>query len=143
MNNEDRRRKLDKFGELAIKYFKNLPLLDIEAFFKGLSPDVSAQAFQRKLVSLDDDVKELIKACVTYATTSALFYFLDDLQYFYDGNHDISVLVDGDNLVGMSEEGIIFEPMGEEGWEARFSKYPTTNEIYEKYAEIFNRERKE
>ena len=114
---------LEKFGRLVIETIRDKPIHHHILMQQGHWKTPAVQELQRALASLPPEQKELMLKAVTDAVDTALHYFLMALQEAHDREQGIEVRVDGENIAERS--GMLHgEHFGEEGWIAKFSKFP-------------------
>jgi hypothetical protein len=111
---------LDKFGRFLMENLRD----SCVAFVDGLLAArwKSAPALQAELARFSDRQKALVRRCAIAGIDNAVHDFLFKLQEIADSKNDIQMLVDGRNVVPLSD-GIHAEPAGPDGWQARFSRY--------------------
>jgi hypothetical protein len=93
-----------------------------ELLAKGKWRAPSLQTLQAEVAELNEHQREIARRCIVASLDSAIHDFLFKLQEQADFENDIQVIVDGENVVPLSD-GIHGEPYGDDGWQARFSKY--------------------
>lgn len=77
---------------------------------------------QDVLATLDPKQHKAVRQCVVEVADSAMHDFLFALRQRADFEGDIQLLVDGQDVVGLSD-GIHGEAFGPDGWQARFSQF--------------------
>lgn len=126
--------KLEKFGQAAIKAFKDEQIDYISSMMNGISYGTAPKKFITRLKQLDEDTRQIILACVTEATIGALVFFLNFLEESSAMDIGISVCVDGEDLVDLAvDDDLHSMPYGDGGWEAKFSQHPKIDDIYARY----------
>jgi hypothetical protein len=116
----DTTNKVDKFGKFLVD---NLRDKGIEFADKLLQNHWKAPAFQTiqaELYELSDSKKKFIKEAIIATIDNAIHDFLFALQEI----NDIKILVDGENIVELSD-GIHGEAFSDEGWYTKYSKFKT------------------
>jgi len=113
---------LDKFGRFLMENLRDRCLEHFELLAEGKWRAPSLQTLQAEVASLDERQREVARKCIIAGVDSAIHDFLFKLQERSDFENDIHMVVDGENIVPLSD-GIHGEPYGDDGWQARFSKY--------------------
>jgi hypothetical protein len=113
---------LDKFGRFVMEHLRDHAIDDVDRLAAAGWKASSVQALQNELVGLTEQQRAVVRRSVITCVDSAIHAFLFHLQERADFENDLQVLVDGKN-VAMLSDGIHGEPFGEDGWQARFSKY--------------------
>jgi hypothetical protein len=113
---------LDTFGRFmmqnlrdpAIAYYDNL------AEKRWKAPAI--QNLQAELSLLSDEQRQIVRRCVISAIDVAIHDFLFALQEQADFDHEISIVIDEQEIETLSD-GLQGEPFGADGWIATYSKY--------------------
>ncbi len=121
------RATLDKFGRFIMENLRDPALERYDGLARGHQKAPSLAQLQADLQSLSEEQRAIVRRCVVSAVDSAIHDFLFKLQEVADFEDDIQVLVDGKNVVRLSD-GIHGELFGEDGWQARYSKFGKPNE---------------
>lgn len=115
---------IDKFAQLFIRTIKDgqLDWLDLALEDRVSDCDMSeAYPLIQKLKQLDDSTKNLIRAVVNSAAMAGMHDFLYHLQRIHDdGEDDIVILADGENIAGLSEDGLNYDVFF---WDEDYSEY--------------------
>jgi len=113
---------LDKFGRFLMENLRDRCVEHFEwlASQKWRAPGL--QALQADVAAIGEHERGVVQRCVVAGVDSAIHDFLFKLQERADFENDIQVIVDGKNIVPLSD-GIHGELFGAEGWRSRFSKY--------------------
>lgn len=115
---------IDKFAQLFIRKVKDGQLQWLDLALEDRETDTGmppTSPLYYKLMKLDEDIKNLIRATVTEATITGMHDFLYALEYIHnDGDDDIAVLVDGKNIVDLSEDGLHYDLFF---WDEEYSDY--------------------
>ena len=115
--------EVDKFGELMITKLRDRTL----DFFDGLASSrwksPSTLQLQAELAALSPEQRAVARRCVVASIDSGVHDFLFALVECHDFNSGISVIVDGKDVVDLSD-GLHGEPWSDEGWIAKYSKHP-------------------
>lgn len=115
---------LDKFAQLFIPTIKDgqLDWLDLALENRESDYDISrAYPLIQRLKELDEDTKNLIRAAVNSSAMAGMHDFLYALQRIHDdGGDDIVILADGENIAGLSDDGLNYEVFF---WDEDYSEY--------------------
>lgn len=131
MSEDSNRLSMDKLGKLLVEEFKDKQLQWFDKLCKGeCKGDVLG--LQKKVQALDNATQEVISACIIECVTSGIHDFLFQLEVSNDFEKDIQLFVDNKNVVDLSD-GIYAELLNSDGWDARFSRYPTSDQLCIKY----------
>ena len=133
MDDDDKEREaLDLFGEIIVHYLKDSALKDYENIKGNKYGSGSPESGLSKAVSsLSEEAQEVIRDCIITAIATGVHDCLAKIDDLRDSG-DMTILLDGVDIIRASD-GINAEYMLEEGWEARFSEYPTTEAVLKKY----------
>lgn len=127
---------LDKFGKVIISGFKDNPLIWFDNWCNG-EVAVDADIVRHKELSkLSKYQIDFIRDCIIRCLTLGIHDFLHQLTVFRESEDDVHLIINGVDLFNISD-GLNYEQFSEDGWDARFSKYPSSDEIEEKYRKIF------
>lgn len=134
MNKNSDEQNLEYFGKFLIENFKDIPLDIVNSLLDGSPSFKAIQGLQNKLVQLDEKTKDLIRACITRASIVAITSFLDEISQIdtYE-RKDIEILLNGKSVFDRTDEELGWYLVGDDGWDACFSRYPSMGKIYEKY----------
>ena len=124
----------EKFGRLIIEKMKDEPLQWFDVIVKGKAKSPKDRGFHKALAKLPKETLDLIRDCIIDATTTGIFDFLATLNEMNDFREGIQITVDGVDVFSVNDDGLHYELLGEDGWEAKFSKFPTSDEVDDKYA---------
>lgn len=113
---------LDKFGQFLMESLRDRCIEHFEFLAKGKWRAPALQGLQAEVAALSEHDRDVVRRCVVEGIDSAIHDFLFKLQERADFANDIQVIVDGQNIVQLSD-GIHGEPFGDDGWHARFSRY--------------------
>lgn len=116
---------LDRFGQFVIEQLRDNPLEFYDRLAAGQWKAPRLKELQAQLAELNDDQRIVVRQCVVEVINHCLHDFLFALA---EGQHErqgIDVLVDREPVAGLSD-GLQGEPYSDEGWIARFSRYPET-----------------
>ncbi|KAF2330383.1 hypothetical protein [Flavobacterium ginsenosidimutans] len=116
------KQSLDIFGEFLVKNLRDKGIGNIETLLKNKSKAPSNLKLQTEINKFDESQKELIKEIVIRSIDVAIHDFLFSLQELADFENNIQILVNGKNIVELSD-GIHGESYSEDGWNAKFSQY--------------------
>ncbi|EEF59987.1 hypothetical protein [Pedosphaera parvula] len=90
---------------------------------KGAYKTPALQELQRDIMSLAVETKKLLLECIADSIHATTHDFLFALQEAHDRKLGIEVTVDGVNIAAESD-GLQGELFGDNGWVAKYSKYP-------------------
>ena len=113
---------LDKFGRFLMENLRDRCLEHYELLAQGKWRVPSIQNLQTDVAAMDERQRDVARRCIVAGVDSAIHDFLFKLQERADFENDIHVIVDGEDVVPLSD-GIHGEPYGDDGWQVRFSKY--------------------
>ncbi len=119
----DTENQLDKFGKFLVEHLRDKGIRKAEGLLIDEYKAPALLNLQADLYELSENQKELVKKTVTICIDSAIHDFLFALQEKADFENDIQIMVDGQNIVELSD-GIHGEAYSDEGWYAKYSKYP-------------------
>ena len=114
---------LSKLGELIMLRLRDRAIDYADGLTRGHWKAPALESVQATLELRDRRQRAAVTRCVTESIDAAIHDFLFALQERADFEADIQVLVDGKDVVGLSD-GIHAEPCGPGGWRARFSAHP-------------------
>lgn len=118
---------LDKFGEFFVRNTRDKMLGDLDMLLRGAWKAPASQALQAKLAGFTDAQKAVIREVAEHMTTTGMHDLLFALQEEADADGFVRVLVDGTEVTKLSD-GMHGEIFTEDGWIARFSKFPPDEE---------------
>jgi hypothetical protein len=113
---------LDTFGKFLVDNLRDKGISHAEWLIDGRWKAPALQDIQSGLSSLSAAQKETVRKAVISTIDSAIHDFLFALQEQADFDNTIQILVNGNNIVELSD-GIHGESFSEDGWNAKFSKY--------------------
>jgi hypothetical protein len=113
---------VDKFGKFIVKNFRDKGIDFAEGLLQKHWKAPSLIDIQNEIANLDDNQKITFIKAVTQTIDSAIHDFLFALQEQADFDNDIQILVDGKNIVELSD-GIHGEAYSDEGWFAKYSNH--------------------
>jgi hypothetical protein len=116
------RASLDKFGRFVMENLRDRCIDDCDRLSAAQWKAPRVQALQSALATFSTEQAAVMRRCFVACIDTAIHDFLFKLQERADFEDDIQVLVDGANVVGLSD-GIHGESFGEDGWQARFSRF--------------------
>lgn len=139
MDVDKAREALDFFGEVVVYSLKDSVLRSFDNVKGDRYGSGSPESGLGKAVSaFPEETQEVIRDCIINAIATGVHNFLSSLSNLR--NEEIMYLmVNGVDIVRASE-GINTEYMFPTGWEARFSEYPTDEEVLKKYILRYNLE---
>ena len=109
---------LDKFGKFIVENLRDKGIDFGEKLLTSKWKAPALQNIQTELNNLSDSQKDIVKQAIISSIDTAMHDFLFALQEV----NDVKILVDGENIVGLSD-GIHGEAYSDEGWYARYSKF--------------------
>lgn len=114
---------LDKFGELLVRNLRDKAIEQHDMLLAGALRGKQIQSLQQRVAAVSPELRSLLREVVVDALDVALHDVLFALQDAHDRGVGVEVLVDGTNVAegGGMLQG---EPLGPDGWVARFSRYP-------------------
>lgn len=120
------REPLDKFGQFLVEHLRDqgIDFCEMLASRDWHSPGL--QTLQKDFATLGDEQKSIVYRCVMTAMDSAIYDFLSCLHERAKTQNDIQIVVDGQNIETLSNQlgaALHYQLFGEDGWQARFSKY--------------------
>lgn len=118
---------LDKFGRFVMDKLRDKAFGYFEGLVAGLWKSEDAALLQEELARCDPAQVELVRRCVRFAVDSSIHDFLFALQGAGERG-DVVVIVEGEN-VALKSDGLHGELFGEDGWQARFSKFGEPPEV--------------
>ncbi len=113
---------LDTFGKFLVHNLRDKGISHGEGLIAGRWKAPALQNIQSGLSSLTVDQKEAVRKAIISAMDSGVHDFLFALQEQADFDNTIQILVNGKNVVKLSD-GIHGESFSDDGWNAKFSKY--------------------
>lgn len=123
---------MEKFGRLVIENCKDETVGRFEWLLNDVGASDLSRALSAKIAAIPEETKDALRDCVIESAMNGVHDFLFALQQSQDFGEGIEVTVDGFDIVQASD-GLHGEIFGEEGFDAKFSKYPTSDDIEEKY----------
>jgi hypothetical protein len=119
--------ELDTFGRFIMESLRDRAIGNYDglAASKWKSPRVAG--LQKALAAFTEEQRDVVRQCVVDSVDVAIHDFLFKLQEIADFKNDIQVLVDGQNIVPLSD-GLQGEPYGKTGWIQRFSRFAGPSE---------------
>ncbi len=109
--------KVDKFGKFIVENLRDKGIDFADKLLDKHWKSPALQNIQSQLYELPEPKKEFIKQAIIATVDTAIHDFLFALQEI----NDIQILVDGDNIVELSD-GIHGEAYSDEGWYSKYSK---------------------
>lgn len=115
---------LDKFGEFVVRSLRDKALWQHRMLQRGELRGENIQALQQALASFTPEQRSVVDRIVEDAMDTAMHDLLFALQDAHDRELGIEVFCDGVNVAAAS--GTLHgEPLGDEGWTRRFSRFVT------------------
>ena len=115
-------KSLDKFGAFLMRNLRDKAIDSHDRLARCAFKAPKLQNLQKALAAMDEEQRQIVRTCVIDALDTGLHDFLFALQEHYDFDNEISVFVEGKNVVELSD-GLQGELFSEDGWFARFSAY--------------------
>ena len=117
---------LDKLGKLVIGAIRDAPLRHFDWLLSGHDKSDSAKKIRSDLGDLNPIQASALRGAVAACLDDALHEFLKKLQEAHDFKEGVELIIDGSNAAEKSSE-LNAELFGNNGWIARFSKYPPSD----------------
>jgi len=118
------KKDLDTFGKFLVDNLRDKGIFYAEGLLDGRWKAPASQDIQSGLSNLSADQKQVVRKAVISTIDAAIHDFLFALQEQADVDNTIQILVDGKNIVELSD-GIHGEAYSDEGWFAKYSRYKT------------------
>lgn len=125
---------MEKFGKLVIETFKDNTVRAFEWYLTDYGAADQSRVLSAKIKDLPDETKDALRDCVIESAMTGVHDFLFGLEEAQNFGEGIDLTVDGIDIVSASD-GLNYEIFGEDGFDAKFSQYPTGEDIEEKYKE--------
>ena len=113
---------LDKFGQFITEKLRDNQIQFAEDVLAGEYKSQRLIDLHQQLLSLDDSQKSIVLSFIRTVVDVGIHDFLFALVERSEFQNDISILVDGEDVVKLSD-GLHGEAYSEDGWYAKFSKY--------------------
>ena len=113
---------VDKFGKFIVENLRDKGMDFAAGLLNGHWKAPGLQELQNEIANLNDSQKATFMKAITQTIDGAMHDFLFALQEQADFDNDIQILVDGQNIVELSD-GIHGEAYSDEGWFAKYSKH--------------------
>jgi hypothetical protein len=113
---------VDKFGKFIVENLRDKGIDFAEGLLNRHWKAPGLQELQNEIANLNDAQKATFMKAITESIDGAMHGFLFALQEQADFDNDIQILVDGQNIVELSD-GIHGEAYSEEGWYAKYSRH--------------------
>jgi hypothetical protein len=115
---------LGRFGEFVVTNFRDKAIEQYEMLKDGHLRAKRMQDLYARLSAMPKEQRDLVGTIVTDVLDTALHDVLFAIQDAHDRGLGIEVIVNGENIAKLS--GMLHgEIQGNEGWIARFSRFPT------------------
>jgi hypothetical protein len=115
---------VDKFGKFIVENLRDKGIDFAEGLLKSHWRAPILLEMQNEIATLNDNQKTAFIKAITHTIDGAIHDFLFALQEQADFENDIQILVDGQNIVELSD-GIHAEAYSEDGWFAKYSSHKT------------------
>ena len=113
---------LSKFGDFLIKATYDKVLLRLDMLVLGELRTPLVKDLQNKVSAMSVEDKKTLRSVVEDLLANALHDLLFAIQVSHDMNSGVEVIVDGRNVVELSD-GLNAEIFGSDGWIERFGEY--------------------
>lgn len=113
---------VDKFGKFIVENLRDKGIDFAEGLLKKHWKEPNLLGMQNEIANLNEAQKAAFIKAVTETIDGGIHDFLFALQEQADFQNDIQIIVDGQNIVDLSD-GIHGEAYSEEGWFAKYSRY--------------------
>jgi hypothetical protein len=113
---------LDTFGRLVMENLRDKAFDDADLTLRGHWKAPRLRALQKELAALTDEQRDVARRLVRHVVDSAIHDFLFALQERADFDPSVRIVVHGTDITTASD-GLHGEAFGENGWQARFSRY--------------------
>ena len=113
---------VDKFGKFIVENLRDKGIDFAEGLLRKHWKAPSLLDMQNEIANLNDTQKTAFIKAVTETIDGAIHDFLFALQEQADFDNDIQILVDGQNIVELSD-GIHGEAYSSDGWYEKYSKF--------------------
>ncbi len=114
--------ELDTFGAFVMQHLRDEALDYFDGLTEAKWKAPSLKRLQEDLAALAPAERSVTRRCLLAAIDAGVHGFLFSLQEQQEEEHGIRVLADGQDVADVSD-GLHGEPFGDDGWQARFSKY--------------------
>jgi hypothetical protein len=121
------RETLDKLGRFLMSNLRDSGIDFIDGLAEGRWKAPVLLPLQADVVALPEETRRLMRRAFVAGIDGAIHDFLFKLTETADFEQDIQLVVDGRDVVPLSD-GLHGEPFGEDGWQARFSRYGEVEE---------------
>jgi hypothetical protein len=119
---------LEKFGAFIVRNLRDKMLHDLDMILHGAWKSPDTQELQKRVASLSDADKLLLRDLVERITTTGMHDLLFALQEESDTDGAIRFFVDGKEVAKLSD-GLHGEIFSDEGWIVRYSSYLSEAQI--------------
>ncbi len=113
---------VDKFGKFIVENLRDKGINYAEMLIKSLWKAPALLEMQNVIATLNPYQKRAFINAVTQTIDSSIHDFLFALQAQADFENEIQILVDGQNIVELSD-GIHGEAYSDDGWFSKYSNY--------------------
>lgn len=113
---------LKRFGKFLVENLRDKGIDFAENLLKNHWKPSELKNIQAELQTLTDIQKETFRQAIVKTIDTAIHDFLFALQEQADLGNNIQIIVDGKNVVELSD-GIHGEAYSDKGWYAKFSNY--------------------
>ncbi|ARD85999.1 hypothetical protein A3306_01825 [Rickettsia bellii] len=127
---------LDKFGKIYINFIRDNVLEGMEQIINNEYKGYYSQKLQKRIANLMPDQLNLLKFVIASAVDKSLHYTLFMLQE-HEQDMQLNMYDEDDHEYSLVEisDGLCGELYSEDGWIAKYSKYPSWTEDIEETKE--------
>ena len=122
----DNQNPLDKFGRFIVENLRDKGIHYANGLLNDYWKAPTLKVIQTELGKLSDKQKKALQTAFTATIDSAIHDFLFALQDQADIKHGIQIIIDGKNIVKLSD-GIHGEAYSDNGWYAKYSSFNTVD----------------
>ena len=113
---------LDNFGNFLIKNMRDNAIDFFDKLMEGHYKATTLQKIHQELSQFTPEQKNIIRKSFVAGIDTSIHDFLFTLEEIHETTDDIQILVDGKNVVELSNE-LHKELLTKNGWFSRFSQY--------------------
>jgi hypothetical protein len=112
----------EKFGAFLMANLRDGAVDRFDSLASNHLKSPRTESLRKTLAAMSAEDRAVVRRCVLACVDTGLHDFLFALQQIADFDNDITVAVDGKNIVEQSD-GLHGELFGDNGWFARYSKH--------------------
>lgn len=113
---------LDKFGHFLVRNMRDNAIDFFDKLIEGYYKATTLQKIHQELSQFTSEQKDIIRKSFIAGIDTSIHDFLFALEEIHETADDIQIMVDGENVVRLSEE-LHRELLTKDGWFSRFSHY--------------------